>query len=95
MTVHDDLDAFGRATAARRAWLFTTSADRSVWDCPFADGDCLVLGSETHGLPAALLAAHPDRCVRIPQVAGERCLNLSAAAAVALYECLRRVASPS
>jgi len=90
LTMHDDQAAFVTATAGARRWLFTTKGDRSVWDVPFADGDCLVFGSESHGLPADLLAAAPDRWVRIPQVAGERCLNLSTAVGVGLYECLRR-----
>jgi tRNA (cytidine/uridine-2'-O-)-methyltransferase len=90
LTVHDDRAAFAAATAGKRQWLFTTKADRSVWDVPFADGDCLVFGSESHGLPADLLAAGPDHWVRIPQVAGERCLNLSTAVGIGLYECLRR-----
>ncbi len=90
VTVHDDLPAFLRA-AGRPPWLFTTTGDRSVWDCPFADGDCLAFGSESHGLPAELLAAHPDRRVRIPQQPGERCLNLSTAVGIGLYECLRQL----
>ena len=36
-----------------------------------------------------ILAAHPDRCVRIPMVPGERSLNLSNAVAAALFEALR------
>ena len=95
LTVHDDLDAFTRSAAGGRPWLFTTRGDRSVWDCPFADGDCLAFGSESHGLPADLLAAHPDRWVRIPQRPGERCLNLSTAVGVALYECLRQTRRPT
>ena len=93
LSVHDDLDAFGRAMADRRAWLFTARGGRPLWDCPLADGDCLAFGSETHGLPDRLLDASPDRRVRIPQRAGERCLNLSTAVGVGLYECLRRFAA--
>jgi len=44
-------------------------------------------------LVTTLLAAHPDRVVRIPQAPGERCLNLSTAAGIALYQALRRVNS--
>ena len=91
LTVHDDLPAFRTATADRPPWLFTTGGGRSLWDCPFADGDCLAFGSESHGLPDPLLADLPDRRVRIPQVAGERCLNLSTAVGVGLFECLRQV----
>ena len=89
LTVHDDLPAFTAAPPGP-LWLFTTKADRSLWDAAFADGDCLAFGSETHGLPDALLAAHPDRCLRIPQVPGERCLNLATAVGIGLYEALRQ-----
>ncbi len=53
------------------------------------DGDFLMLGKESAGLPEELLVRHPDFCVRIPMAEGERSLNLSNAAAIALYEALR------
>ena len=37
----------------------------------------------------AILQKHPTRTIRIPQVRDERCLNLSTAAGIALYEALR------
>jgi len=91
VTVHDDLEAFAAAMAGTRFWLFTSKATRSLWDAEFADGDCLVFGSETSGLPALFVKRHADRAVRIPQVPGERCLNLSTAAGIALYDALWRV----
>jgi tRNA (cytidine/uridine-2'-O-)-methyltransferase len=90
LTVHDDSSAFFRATADRSIWFFSTKGERSLWDVAFDDGDLLAFGSETHGLDAAMLAEHPGRVVRIPQTADERCLNLSTAAGVALYEALRQ-----
>lgn len=95
LTVHDDLPAFLGTPEASRLWLFTTSAERSVWDCPFADGDCLAFGSESAGLPRDLLARFPERCVRIPQSPGERCLNLSTAVGIGLYESLRQLRGPA
>lgn len=91
LTVHDSLEEFLQAIAPARLWLFTSKATQSYWQAEFADGDCLVFGNETAGLPEQLLAAHPEHHLRIPQVEGERCLNLSTAAGVALYEALRRV----
>jgi tRNA (cytidine/uridine-2'-O-)-methyltransferase len=49
-----------------------------------------MFGNETQGLPDSVLARFPGRLLRIPQSAGERCLNLSTAAGIALYEALRR-----
>jgi tRNA (cytidine/uridine-2'-O-)-methyltransferase len=58
----------------------------------FADGDALLLGPETRGLPAEVLAALPETSVvRIPLRPGNRSLNLSNAAAVALYEAWRQL----
>jgi tRNA (cytidine/uridine-2'-O-)-methyltransferase len=91
LTVHDDTEAFFRATTGSRHWLFTSKATRSFWSADFADGDCLVFGSETHGLPEALIEQHQGRALRIPQVAGERCLNLSTAVGIGLYECARQL----
>ena len=57
----------------------------------FADGDALVFGPETRGLPAEVLELCPvGRRVRIPMLAGARSLNLSNAVAVAVYEAWRQ-----
>jgi len=90
LTVHDDLDAFLRFAGNARMWLLSSKASRTFWKADYADGDWLVLGSETHGLPPDFLDRFPERTVRIPQRPGERCLNLSTAAGIALYEALRR-----
>jgi tRNA (cytidine/uridine-2'-O-)-methyltransferase len=94
LTVHDDLDAFESAIAGQRIWLFTSKAQRSHWDADYAPGDWLIFGSETHGLPESFTHRHPDRTLRIPQLHGERCLNLSTAAGIGLYEALRQVVCP-
>jgi tRNA (cytidine/uridine-2'-O-)-methyltransferase len=91
LTVHDDTDAFLRAAAGARCWYFSTRGQRSHWEADFADGDFLVFGSETKGIDPALLDRSPPQSLRIPQAAGERCLNLSTAVGIGLYEALRQV----
>jgi tRNA (cytidine/uridine-2'-O-)-methyltransferase len=91
LTLHDDTNAFFIAAGGGRRWFFTSTATRSFWDADFRDGDYLVFGSETRGIDRAILAQNPDWAVRIPQVEGERCLNLSTAVGAGLYEALRRV----
>jgi tRNA (cytidine/uridine-2'-O-)-methyltransferase len=88
--VHDDVDSFLRfAGDGARMWMFDSAGKVALWDADFRDGDWLVFGSETRGLPAHLMTRAPGRSVHIPQVAGERCLNLATAAGIALYEALR------
>jgi len=91
VTVHDDDDAFFRAILSAPVWLFTSKGERSIWDTDFCDGDVLIFGSETRGISEKVRAKYPGREVRIPQVAGERCLNLSTAVGIGIYEALRRV----
>ena len=86
---YDDYDAFLAENPGARIWYLTTKARRTVAEADFRDGDYLMFGKESAGIPEEILAAHPDRCVRIPMVPGERSLNLSNAVAAALFEALR------
>lgn len=56
----------------------------------YIEGDFLVFGKETEGLPEGLLAANQERTVRIPIFGKVRSLNLSTAAGIILYEALRQ-----
>jgi tRNA (cytidine/uridine-2'-O-)-methyltransferase len=89
-TVHDDLPSF-LSSLQREPWLLTTRATRSIWDATFQAGDTLVFGNEGAGLPESVHQRFPARGLRIPQAPGERCLNLSTAAGIALYEALRQL----
>ena len=90
LTVHDDDDAFFRAIGETPRWYFDSTGEVDLWHADIRDGDWLIFGSESSGVPASILRAEEDRVIRIPQVAGERCLNLATAAGIALYESLRR-----
>ena len=59
-------------------------------DAKFKDGDFLVFGKETHGLPEPLLKENYDRTLRIPMWQNLRSLNLSNSVAITLYEALRQ-----
>ena len=56
----------------------------------FRDGDFLVFGKESHGLPEPLLKEHYDNTLRIPMWQNLRSLNLSNSVALTLYEALRQ-----
>ena len=91
LTVHDDAEAFFRVVGETKIWMFSSKGQTPMWNATFEDGDWLLFGNETHGLPESLLARDPDRTIRIPQAQDERCLNLSTAAGIALYEALRHI----
>jgi tRNA (cytidine/uridine-2'-O-)-methyltransferase len=92
LTVHDDTESFLGAVGATGLWLFTSKGTRGLWDAHFRDGDWLIFGSETHGITENLRLKYSDRCIRIPQAEGERCLNLSTAAGIGLFEALGQIA---
>ncbi|MBE2205300.1 MAG: tRNA (cytidine(34)-2'-O)-methyltransferase [Chthoniobacterales bacterium] len=74
-----------------RYFFLTTKSKRSYWDEGYADGDYLVFGRETRGLPESLLEKNADRCRSIPMTAEARSLNLATAAGIVLYEALRQI----
>lgn len=69
--------------------LFSAREERSLFDVCFQPGDFLVFGSEQLGLPPALVAAWPARCLSIPMREGQRSLNLATAVGIGVYEALR------
>ena len=73
-----------------RFFFFTTKAKKAHSDVTFQDGDFLVFGKETKGLPEELLVENEETCVRIPMIGEARSLNLSNSVAVAVYEALRQ-----
>ena len=81
--------------APDRLHLFTTASNRRHDAIPYRPGDALVFGSESRGLPDSLLAAYPDSWAGIPiRTDHVRSLNLSSAAAIALYAALTRLSPP-
>ena len=88
--VHDSLDEALASAPSARCFFFTTKARRDYAQAVFHEGDFLVFGKETKGLPEELLVAHAEECVRIPMRAESRSLNLSNAVAIAVYEGLRQ-----
>src|SRR5215210_1904848 len=49
--------------AEARYFFLTTKTRRAYWDAEFRDGDFLVFGRETKGLPEPLLTANSERCL--------------------------------
>ena len=88
--VHDDFQAFSDANLGARLWLVETYGDTHYHEVEFRDGDYLVFGKETLGLPKSLCQQYASRCIRVPMVADNRSLNLSNTVAIVLYEALRQ-----
>lgn len=89
--VHEDLEAAYAQLLPARIWAFTAHADLALPEVRFAPGDVLLFGPEPTGLTEEVLADHRvTATVRIPMLPGRRSMNLSNAAAVAVYEAWRQ-----
>ena len=92
--LHRDIPALYEALPTSRFLYLSTKAPRSIHEFQFLQGDCLVFGRETKGLPEDLLHANWDRCLTIPIFnANVRSLNLATAAGIVLYEAIRQLHS--
>ncbi len=77
---------------AGRLWLVETPGDRPYTRAEFRDGDCLLFGNESRGLPPGIREAGAGRILGIPMPTGNvRSLNLATAVGIVLYEALRQV----
>ena len=89
---HIELDDLYNALPASRFLYFTTKSDKLYTEWEFQDGDCLIFGRETRGLPEDLLKANWERALTIPMPNENiRSLNLANSVGIVLYEALRQI----
>jgi tRNA (cytidine/uridine-2'-O-)-methyltransferase len=92
IAVHDDLAACLDMVGVPRVFAFTTRGRVAHVDARFADGDALLFGCETAGLPDDVLDRIPAaQRLRLPMQPDSRSLNLSNTVAVAVYEAWRQL----
>lgn len=92
LSLHTDFESFLTQAGPKASLiLFSTKAKKIFWDAPYRDDSYLVFGKETAGLSPEIRRCFKDRLYRIPMRRGERSLNLSTAAAIGLFEGLRRM----
>lgn len=89
ITYYSNLDDFF-ARNSGPCFYFTSKGPRRHTEAEYPDNCYLLFGREDAGLPEELLLAHQEQCVRMPMRQGVRCLNLSNAVAVGVYEVLRQ-----
>jgi tRNA (cytidine/uridine-2'-O-)-methyltransferase len=75
-----------------RSLCFSARMEKPYTSIRFETNDCLLFGTESHGLPPELLARYPEQTFTIPMPSGKvRSLNLATAAGIVLYEGLRQL----
>jgi tRNA (cytidine/uridine-2'-O-)-methyltransferase len=88
----ETLDELCTKLPGARFFYFSARAVRSFAEVRYQEGDCLVFGPESTGLPEDLLRTQADYAVTIPMRTNHvRSLNLSTAVGIAVYEALRQL----
>jgi tRNA (cytidine/uridine-2'-O-)-methyltransferase len=87
--------AFRQQNPQIRLWAFSTRGRKNHSAVEIGDGDGLLFGPESRGLPDELLEdIGPEQVIRIPMQQQSRSLNLSNTVAIGLYEALRQQGFP-
>ena len=85
----DDLESYLEQTTAP-FYFVSSKVPRSFTEVEYSPDSNFIFGSETTGLPDHFFQRWPERFVTIPMVPNVRCLNLSNAAAIVIYEAWRQ-----
>lgn len=92
LCVHPDWETAARALSAgsdlplgQRLRLFSARGGHSLFETAFAPDDLLVFGSESKGIPRALLEEFGERRVYVPIRDGIRSLNLASTVCLCAY----------
>ena len=88
---HASLESFRQDIKPARLWGVSTRGACDYSEIRFQQGDALLFGPETRGLPTGILdELGPDAVLRLPMERHSRSLNLSNTAAVVVYEAWRQ-----
>ena len=89
---HVSFQAFSVEAAFTRLFASSVKGKRAYHEVAYREGDALLFGPETRGLPNDLLRhSLVDTVLRVPMQQTSRSLNLANAAAIVLYEAWRQL----
>lgn len=91
--VVDHWDEFSRRFANKRIWIVTKFGKKVYHEAAIQQGDCVLFGSESSGLPPSIHAQYGETAISIPMRPEARSLNLSNAVSIVTYDLQRRLYS--
>lgn len=83
------MDELIEANPDANFYYLTTKTTRKYSDIEFKEGDFIVFGPESRGLPAQYVTS--ETALTIPMKEGQRSLNLSNSVAIVAYEHIRQL----
>lgn len=92
LQIYRNFEEFIEKLKPKMVFAFSTHGTTSYADATFEDGDVLLFGPETRGLPKEILESLPPKQrLRLPMLPDSRSLNLSNVVAIAIYEAWRQL----
>jgi tRNA (cytidine/uridine-2'-O-)-methyltransferase len=90
ITRHNSWDSYLLDKPSGRIVLMTTEGATPLWDFQFQEGDTVLMGRESAGVPPEV-HAKADAAVLIPMPGGGRSLNVAISAGIAIAEACRQL----
>lgn len=87
---YDNFESFLEKKKGKRMFFASSKSPNRYDQVDYQDGDYLVFGKETAGLPESFLKERLNNTIRIPMVEDARSLNLANSVCVILYEAIRQ-----
>lgn len=95
LTLYDSYEELREKYKDGTFYFSTTHGKNFYHEAKFKDGDFIVFGRETCGLPDEIRDSDPEKCIRVPMIkTSTRSLNLSNTVAIVAYEALRQIDFP-
>lgn len=92
MEVYENYKDFMDKNKDKTIYYSTTKTSNIYTDVKFKDGDFIMFGPETRGIPESILHENSENCIRIPMIKElKRSLNLANSANIVLFEALRQI----
>ena len=95
LEIHESWAAFTQKYPQATLYAITTKGDRFYHEVPYKDGDYILFGQESRGLPEEIREQLKDTLIRVPMIeTSTRSLNLSNTVAIVAYEALKAMNFP-
>ena len=96
LEIHESYEDFREKYPEAILYLSTTHGSKYYDEVSYKEGDFIVFGRESSGLPDYIKNENRESCIRVPMLqTSTRSLNLSNTVAIVAYEALRQLGYPN
>lgn len=96
MEIHESYEEFREKYKEGNFYFSTTKASKIYTEVQYSEGDFIIFGKESAGLPDYIRDSNIDGLIRVPMLqTSTRSLNLSNTVAIVAYEVMRQMNFPN